>query len=912
MFGQDAYFASQPIADAPRGGVDTGFDGTRAPTATAAPNGPPGTGGIDPQTFAGKGPLLEADDATVFATIHNLVLRQERLKRNQLAIDTHWTRIRQGYSWSRLEKVQDQDIWRAALPPGSERMETAAVPNKAATLCGQIVETLMVDPPKPRPHAIDFGETAERAAEMAETFLTIDGSELGTNDNAVFWNALDAAMVRASSYIHVWVDKTGGGYVPLQIKAHPQAQSPQQPEVAIDPATGLQLPAVDPVLRYVATGPDGQPTQFVTDPAQAGKQWLPRMRCDVLGREHVRIYPETAPIHDAEMIVGLWYCTLGEAKRRWPDTVATLPPEQLGELCDWTPNRYLVLLPPALRARWKLSTGDAKDTPGGSNDERMMFFYFVYRRATPAQIGQYQGYPEGASLVVSGAFGGFVIDRDTLTAEVTLPEGGTDLRCMEMPLIAVTPRMDPDDRDPSGFATISLFGGASQAAATLVTNYLEALDIILHPAKFIPATSPIQGWQIEQSRGTGDPAIVLSKDDYPHYEDPRPLPPGLIDTVQWHYNQMDAASGITKPASGANDQQEVSGIARNIAVRQALVALSRASQATLASWQRYWRVKLERAVKYYAAPQLIHYVGEDGAYKEDWFRGNDFAVIDRVTVLDGTGSMMAPAEKQQYIAFGQQMKWVSADEAAEAARPTFADALGLSDSPHQQRIERQVGAWLKGPPQSPPGAPTWVQLWDQYAQQKQAYDQAMAQYQQAAQQYQSAEVSAAIAAGGPPPEKLGPEQQNAQAMEAYQKSLIDTRINPLPAMPPQAPQMPPPTPPWHPFRDQRANDNEPEIATLRKRRLSKLMSTARFTAQPPQWQQPAATEYMAMRQASAVGFPTMAAQQQMQNGGGPSGAAGGATTPQPGASMQAMSPGPGSPNQPTGAQQRSPGRPSTA
>lgn len=846
------------------------------------------------------------------------MLRQERLAKNHLAIDTHWTRIRQNYAWSRLEKVQDQDVWRAVLPPGTDRLSTTAVPNKAADLCNKIVETLMVDPPKPRPHAIDSSETGERAAEMAEKFLTIDGSELGTNDNAIFWNALDASMARATSYLHVWVDKTGGGYVPLQIDAHPGAQDPATPDIAIDPTTGLELPAVDPILRYVATGPDGQPSQFVTDPAQAGKQWLPKMRVDQLGREHLRVYPETAPIHDAEMLIGLWYCTLGEAKRRWPDTVASLPPDQLSELCDWTPNRYLVLLPPALRARWKLATGDDNDTTGGANDERMMFFYFVYRRPTPAAIGQYQGYPEGAALVVSGAFGGFVIDRDTLTATVELAEGGTDLRCMEMPVIAVTPRMDPDDRDPSGLATIASFGGASEASAMLITNYLEALDIILHPAKFIPSTSPVQGWQIEQSRGTGDPVPVLSKDDYPHYEDPRPLPPGLIETVQWHYNQMDSASGITKPAAGANDQQEVSGIARNIAVRQALVALSRASQAALASWQRYWRIKLERTVKYFSAPQLIRYVGEDGAYKEERFKGNDFAVIDRVTVLDGSGSMMPPAEKQQYIAFGQQMKWVSGDEAAEAARPTFAESLGMADSPHQQRVERQASAWLKGPPKSPPGAPTWMQLWDQYAQQKQQYDQVQAQYQQAVQQYQAAETSAAIAAGGPPPDKLGPETQNAQAMEAYQKSLIDTRVNPLPmGGPPQAPQIPPPVPPWHPFVQVMPNDNEPEIATLRKRRLSKLISTSRFGAQPPQWQQPVKDEYMLMRQASAVGFPSMVAQRQLENGGGggghgaggPSGAAGGATAPQQNGTPQANSGGPGSPNQPSSAQQQSPGRP---
>ena len=648
------------------------------------------------------GPLLEADDETLFRTVHNLVLRQERLARNRLALDTHWTRIRQGFMWSRLSKVQDQDIYRAEMPPDVGNL--TAVPNKAADLCSKIVETLMVDPPMPDPHAIDMGETAERAAEMARQFLELDGLDVGTSDAKVFWNALDGAMVRASSFIHLWVDKTGGGYVPLQIKAHPKAQDPNQPDAAVDPQTGVTIPAADPILRYVATDPTGNMTQFVDSAADAGQQWLPRIIPEVLNREHVRTFPEYLPVHDAEMVVIEYYCTLGEAKRRWPKTVATLPPDQLAELCDWTPPRYLALLPPALRARWKLSTGDDKDTPGGSNDERMMFYYLCYRRATPASIGQYKGYPKGAALVVSGAFGGYAIDRDVLGTTVIMPDKTEDQRCMEMPLVQLTPRMDPDDRDPTGFATIALFGGANEASNVLLTSYLEALDIILHPAKFIPSTSPVQGWQIEQSRGTGNPVPVLSREDYPHYEDPRPLPPGLIDTIAWNYSQMESASGLTKPAMGANDQQEVSGIARNVAVRQAMVALSRAAQQTMNAWSRYWRIKLQLAVKYFKAPQLIHYVGEDGAYKEECLRGTDFAVIDRVTIQARSGSMMPPAEKQQYVAFAQQMRWVSPDEAADVARPTFSDALGLADSPHAQRIERQVSLWLKGSADADVGA----------------------------------------------------------------------------------------------------------------------------------------------------------------------------------------------------------------
>src|SRR5262245_54068645 len=267
--------ASIPLSEAPRGGVDSGFDGTFGASRAAKVAPQPGTPASPEEENAGLGPMLEADDETLFRSVHNLVLRQERLARNRLALDVHWTRIRQGFAWSRLSKVQDQDIWRAEFAPGADNSN--AVPNKAADLCSKIVETLMVDPPTPDPHAIGLDETAQRAAEMARQFLEQDAGDVGTNDNHVFWNALDGAMVRASSYIHLWVDTTGGGYVPLQIKAHPLAQDPNKPDVAINQMTGAPLPTADPILRYVATDEQGQMVQFVTDASQAGQQWLPRI-----------------------------------------------------------------------------------------------------------------------------------------------------------------------------------------------------------------------------------------------------------------------------------------------------------------------------------------------------------------------------------------------------------------------------------------------------------------------------------------------------------------------------------------------------------------------------------------------------------------------------------------------------------
>lgn len=81
---------------------------------------------------------------------------------------------------------------------------------------------------------------------------------------------------------------------------------------------------------------------------------------------------------------------------------------------------------------------------------------------------------------------------------------------------------------------------------------------------------------------------------------------------------------------------------------------------------------------------------------------------------------------------------------------------------------------------------------------------------------------------------------------------------------PQPMQSPtPPTPPWTPFA-RLPMDTEPFIAALRQRRLAKLMATARFSAQPPEWQAMVEQEYQQMRQAVAVASQPAASIQQSQ------------------------------------------------
>ncbi len=309
--------------------------------------------------------------------------------------------------------------------------------------------------------------------------------------------------------------------------------------------------------------------------------------------------------------------------------------------------------------------------------------------------------------------------------------------------------------------------------------------------------------------------MVLTKDDYPQYEQPRVLPAGFLNVMQWQYEQMDLIAGLNKPAQGADSQAEVSGVARKIAVSQSLVSLGRMQQAVKAARERHWRIKLEMAMRYFTAPQLLRYVGADGAYKQEWFTGNDFALASAPKVKAGTGTLMPPEQKVQYISSLQAAGFMDADEAQDAARPVFAGVLGVPESPHLQRVERQVSSWLEGPPEN------WLPLYQQYQQQKAVYDQQVAQIQQAYQ----AEVQ----------QHQLQEQDNAQMGETI-------GVRPVaPQVPPPQPQLPPPpTPPWTPFAFL-PMDDEPS-----------MMATTEFTAQGPEWRTVVQEAYTTARQAVAA------------------------------------------------------------
>jgi hypothetical protein len=805
--GRDAELASVPMAQTPRGGMESAFRGESGSVGSATEQAPP---------FAGMGPLMESADDQVFQQVHGLVLRQELIALNHLAQDSHWTYVKLGYPWSTLTKEPTRDVYKQTLPYGSAGITVQAVPNKAWDLINKTTEALLVDFPEAEAEPTDDTEEAQAAKEMANRFLSQDAGEQGTSDALLFNDRVNRSLTSSSSYLECWTDPTGGGYVPLQIKAHPEAQDVAQPLLGPD-----GNPTTDPILRYVVLGPDGQPLHFVDDASQASPQWQPKIRDSKWQREHVRVFPESLPVEKADKVIILGFCTIGEAKKRWK-SVAAMQPDELSALTDWTPPRYLVLLPPFQRARWKLTDGRDKEK-AGSSDERIVFYYHIFAKASP-------DYPKGADVVVSGSKGGLVIDRQPLSKEVTV-NGQKETRCMEIPVVQITPRQDPDEADPSGRAFIELFAGAAENNAFLAMSFSQIIDQILHTPFSIPSTSPIEGWQVEEARASGDFLIVTRPEDKPVQLQPPLLPTGFQAMYELADEAINSIASSERAATGADNSKERSGKALQIAVSQNNVSLSGMQNSVNQSYARWCRLKIERAMSDFSTAQQISYVGEDGAYKQDEWTGVDFALIGKVVIKAGTGTMMPPDQKVQYIGNLQAAGLIPPDEASDAARPSFAKRLGLPDNPQQQRIERQITGFLKGPP-----SPEWIQQAQVFQQAKAASDQQNAVAQQ---DYQN-------------------ELAQHQANEQNSQTLKIGTSQPVPEQPQQAVPMDangqPMQAPWTPFNPL-PMDNEPLNAQLRMRRLGKMMAQVKFEAFPPEWQQVAIAEYQNMSNAVLAAQP---------------------------------------------------------
>lgn len=654
--------------------------------------------------------LENADPGTAYRTIDQLVRSQDVLATSRWAIDNYHSWIDQNIPFARLEKIPNQNIWVSKLPPGSSKESSTATPNHANDLNNKVTETLLADPAKPNPQVRTNNEGAKQAGDMAAQFLRTDGGPLGTDDVSHWQWALRNGLVRCSSFLHYTAVEGKGGYQPYQVLAHPQAQDPANPMVVMVPGPVVETPegpipgpmieqpTVNPILRYVSPAGEGEQRQFVETAAEADRVWLPAINIDRLTREQVRTFPATAPVHEADVVVLLLWCTLSEGRKKW-ESVRSMDSGQLNGLASWRPTTSERIVPFTFRGGIADgATGPALTDVGNLSPllQRRMFYYRVYIKPEPTE------YPNGLCMDISGASGGTILESENLDYLVKLPDGGKEIKCRDIPVDQLTPVQDVLYKDPMGWAFINRFAGSSEATATLYAAYLDALDQRLHPHVFIRSTAPVDD---EDWADRYNPIILNPTDPEPTYENFSPVP-DIVSVAQDMRTQQDTSSGLTATAQGLDSENAQSGIAKKLTVRQAQISLSGIQQAVLAFIARGWTIKTQIAQAKFETAQLLKYDGEDGSSELRWFKGQDLAGIDEIGIEPGTGTMMTAEDKANYVAFLQGQMWLTPDRAAEIGMAGISRDLGLPPDPVEQAIERAVTAWLEGPPQGwTPAAP---------------------------------------------------------------------------------------------------------------------------------------------------------------------------------------------------------------
>jgi hypothetical protein len=732
------------------------------------------------------GPWLDEPPAKAFELIDKEIERQEPAAKQLYERHKRNTWWRQGRPFARLvEKTEDKGLLKAWLPPMSTRQ--APLPNKTDDLCNKIVAQITIDPFLADVTPQSAEDEDRDGAEWGTRFLKADGGESGTNDPQAVRDALDIACTHGSGYLHLYTDPQGGGWKPLSIEAHPTSQTVEDALVkqVVDPSTGQpsMVKTTDGVVtRYV------RPDQTLTDnPLEADRQWLPKIKREILKPEHVRYVPDCATdVADADAMILLRYCTFAEFQAMYPE-VEGLSDEEATKLVHWRPKRSKVLLPKHVSDRvpddsgepafgGKTSSGGAKERPSG---DALVFYYLGYQRSRPA-------YPEGAVVVAAA---GRTYYRGPLSREVERRDGKMEKLCLDIPVSQFRSLNDPMEGHPGGMAIIERFGPGNEYRAAILTAVLENIDQLLHPNVFLPITSPVRPRQLAARDGT--PIRIGSAEDKPTYEQPQLIPDwagAIVDRID---TDMNSASGLQETAQGLESPRSVSGVAKRTAVEQSLVALGQMFQNTLSGVQRYWRIKLQLARADISTPVAVSYVGEDGAYKVDQFEGVDLIGAKDVLIAKGSGTMMSPTAKQEWMAGLQQYQWVSVPEAAEAIRGGIGGMLGLQDNPHLMRVRRSIVTWRKGPPEG------W-----QPPQPQMAVDPVTGQ------------------PSGEP--MVGPDGQPMMTAPNY-----------------------------NPF-EPRVNDEEPEVAMIRVRELSRLLASTEYTRHDVPWRQLLDAEYQRMAYAAGI------------------------------------------------------------
>lgn len=794
----DDEFAAPTQAPAPSAGV------------SAARSGQGGAGGK-------LGPLLdERNEAKVADTIVQLVREQAKARRRRRVFAKANEYRLQGCVGVQV-KPSREDVTEVALSVPLGAFSVEPVMNRAEELIGRVVAHLLADAPEPDAEPADDSEMEREAAETTTRILKVEGAESGFNLLGALEAAAHASAVYRSGFLYLCIDPAGNGWRAMEVLAHPAA--PHKDVASIDPATGYPVASDDQLTtRYVRA--DGSLTD---DPNEAERQWLPKLRVEVLTPESVVLVPATCEgVGDALGAIVIQWPTVADARAKFP-ALAKLPPPALRALVDWNPAELKHAKPQdAEQSTRSRADASGSGTAGGavSDSDRICTLSLYFR--------SHGAYPKGAYVVVSGTR---VLHRQPWTAMVertrkAAPAGAAGdpaaaptilvEECLDVPLAQVRLQRDHVGRDHMGKDFVAPFLALDERRGRIVRAWEEYLDRFTRPITWIPLGSIVTADDVETARETGAP-LYFNPQGKPEQERAEAFPPDGKEFFDRTTEAGNDLSALQETAQGGESPNSQSGTAKAIVVQQVQRSMSSMRSGVADACERFWRVATQLFRGFYTVPQQAQYLGEDGEWRRRLWSRADLGSTRHIKIAMGSFTQLSPQQKQDMAlqlmgvvdpATGKP--FLDADEAKRIITGGLRPTLGLKENPHVKRAKRQLAKWADGPPAG-------------FAEQDAQFQQALVQ-QQMEQQAMAAEAEAAGQPGQP------------------------------------ASAAPPPPPhPASPF-ERRPVDLIPAVAEVRFFELQRQMAEDSYLKQPPAWRALYDAEFEAMRQ--AAGVQTVAEQQQ--------------------------------------------------
>ena len=547
--------------------------------------------------------------------------------------------------------------------------------NYAAKLCRHLPALLYGDPPQPRVEPEDVENHDVVAADFAQRVLLDLNADTQLDGVNTTRSAFDLASTYKSAFVWTMVAPQGTRQ-PVQIEAHPQAMTADQPLMAMLPGPDGQpmpqpLNPEEAVLRYVRE--DGTLTDVA---AEAALQWVPALREEVLTSLQVRPLPPTAPdLWHAHGVLIAMFLPLRQWKALFPEALTTLSDEVRGKLMARPEGAVKYLL-------HHLSKREQTRLLQQEGDDALVFGVLKWCAESPE-------YPAGFYGVAAGS--GVLLDRRAWVHPVT----GRGLR---LPLSQIMQDREGTRGFYGGAGAMDILGPMQEVFAAAIQYEQDIMDRNAHRKTFVPLGSPVTP---EEYEDPGQRLLVTGPQGQPFQENLEPLDPVIRDLAAMAERQMRDAIGLSETAQGLDSGNVQSGRQAFAIIGQAQAALSEVRQHRDRFETRRWQNQIELMGAFYTVPQVMNYAGEDGEEVAKRWTGEDIRTTRVVRIKPGTGTLLTPQQKvEQVLAL--------AANPATGITPAMVQAvvaggvsveMGLPDDPQAQRIRRQLAKWEAGPPE---------------------------------------------------------------------------------------------------------------------------------------------------------------------------------------------------------------------